>query len=49
MAAHGVTPPGTLFASAMSQDGQAFTGYIDNPSGAPNRAFYATLPPSAYE
>jgi hypothetical protein len=49
MIEHGVTPPGTLFANAMSEDGQAFAGYMDNPNGAPSASFYATLPPSAYE
>jgi len=49
MSEHGAPAPGILFANDVSDDGQVFTGYMDNPIGAPYQAFYATLPPSAYD
>lgn len=49
MSDYGAPAAGTLFASAVSDDGQVFTGYIDNPIGAPYQAFYAVLPRAAYD
>lgn len=49
MAEQGAPAPGILFANDMSDDGQVFTGWMENPVGAPNQKFYAVLPRAAYD